>query len=173
MRLLLALFCIPLLVVGCKPKPEDYVGKATVHINEKNFALAIEEYDKLIADHPDSPQAEEAAFTIASLYHNEVRDFRKAVDSYARFAEQYPKAAKAPTALFLVGFVCNDELKDLDRAKKAYERFLELYPQHEMADDAQFELKNLGKSPEELLPPIQEAPATAQKVPASKLAKKN
>jgi TolA-binding protein len=173
MKVLFAVLSISILLIGCKPKPEDYVGKATVHINAKNFALAIEEYDKLIADHPDSPQAEEAAFAIASLYHNDMRDFRKAVDAYARFAEKYPKAERAPTALFLVGFICNDELKDLDRAKKAYEKFLELYPQHEMADDAQFELKNLGKSPEELLPPIQETQTTAAQTPKGKSTKKN
>lgn len=173
MRLLFAALSISLLLVACKPKPDDYMGKAKVHINEKNFALAIEEYEKLIADHPDSPQAEEAAFMIASLYHNEMRDFRKAVDAYAQFAEKYPKSAKAPTALFLVGFVCNDELKDLDRAKQAYEKFIALYPNHDMADDAQFELKNLGKSPEELLPPLQDLPTTAQKTPAAITTKKN
>lgn len=173
MRLLCVALCIAGLLIGCKPKPEDYVGKATVHINNKNFALAIEEYEKLIADHPDSPQAEEGAFMIASLYQNELRDVGKAVDAYARFAEQYPKANKAPTALFLVGFLCNDELKDLDRARKAYEKFIALYPQHEMADDAQFELKNLGKSPEELLPPVQETPATAEKTLPTKPSKKN
>lgn len=173
MRLLFAALSISILVLGCKPKPEDYVGKATMQLNQKNFALAIEEYEKLIKDHPASPQAEEGAFTIASLYHNELRDFPKAINAYESFAEKYPKSARAPTALFLVGFLCNDELKDLDRAKKAYEKFLALYPQHDMADDAQFELKNLGKSPEELLPPIQEPPATVAKTPTSKPAKKN
>ena len=112
-------------------------------------------------------------FMVASLYHNELRDFHTAVNMYQQFAGKYPMSQKAPTALFLVGFLCNDELKDLEGAKKAYEKFLATYPEHEMAKSAMFELQNLGKRPEELLPALQESPAeVAAQKPTVKSGKK-
>ena len=172
MKCSLIVIAIAIAFVGCKPKPDEYLSKAKAQVDAKNYALAIEEYQKLVKDHPDSPQTEEAMFTVASLYHNDLKDFAAAAKAYQAFADKYPKSDKAPTSLFLVGFLYNEELKNLENAKKAYESFLALYPQHEMADDAQFELKNLGKSPEELLPAIpQEPPVAASKT--AKISKKN
>ncbi len=42
-------------------------------------------------------------------------------------------------------------LRDLDECKKYYEEFLEKYPESDFADDAEMSLKNLGKTPEELI----------------------
>ncbi len=141
-----------IMFAGCsKPKPEEYIGKANVAINQKNFTLAIEEFEKLIKDHPDSREAEEALFTIASLRNDETHDFPAAIEAYKRYTAQYPDGKQAPLALFLTGYLYNNELHDSTNARIAYEKFLALYPQHEMAKSADFELRNLGKKPEDLL----------------------
>jgi outer membrane protein assembly factor BamD (BamD/ComL family) len=160
------------LFAGCnKPSPEEYVGKATVAINAKNFNLAVEEYEKLINDHPKSVQAEEAMFTIAKIQSDELKNFPKAIEAYKRYVERYPDAKNAPLAMFLVAYIYHNEMNDLGNAKMAYEAFLAKFPNHEMAQSATFELQNLGKKPEELLPAIQEAaPQTAAQT--SKPAKK-
>jgi outer membrane protein assembly factor BamD (BamD/ComL family) len=146
------------LFAGCsKPTPEEYVGKANVAINEKNFALAVEEYEKLINDHPKSVQAEEAMFTIAKIQGDEVKNFPKAIEAYKRYAERYPEGKNAPLAIFLTAYIYHNELNDLGNAKTAYEAFLAKFPNHEMAQSATFELQNLGKKPEELLPAIQQS----------------
>lgn len=146
------------LLGGCsKPAPEEYVGKATVAINAKNFALAVEEYEKLINDHPKSVQAEEAMFTIAKIQSDELKNFPKAIEAYKRYTEKYPDGKQAPLAMFLTGYVYHNELNDLGNAKTAYEAFLARFPEHEMAASAKFELQNLGKKPEELLPAIQQS----------------
>ncbi len=173
-------FFIPLIVLsivlfaGCsKPTPEEYVGKANVAINEKNFALAVEEYEKLISDHPKSVQAEEAMFTIAKIQSDELKNFPKAIEAYKRYAERYPEGKNTPLAIFLTAYIYHNELNDLGNAKTAYEAFLAKFPNHEMAQSARFELQNLGKKPEELLPAIQQnAPQTAEKSKPSS-AKKN
>ena len=143
-------FSLLILFAGCsKPKPEEYVGKANVAINQKNFQLAIEEFEKLINDHPDSPQAEEALFTIASLRNDEMHDFPAAIQTYKRYSDKYPQGKQAALALFLTGYLYNNELHDSTNAKAAYQKFLATYPDHEMAKSADFELNHLGKKPEE------------------------
>jgi outer membrane protein assembly factor BamD (BamD/ComL family) len=159
---------------GCrKPDPEEYVGKATVAINEKNFNLAIEEYEKLIEDHPQSVQAEEAMFTIAKIQSDELKNFPKAIEAYKRYGEKYPDGKQAALAMFLTAYIYHNELNDLGNAKTAYEAFLAKFPNHEMATSARFELEHLGKKPEELLPTIQqEKPQVASETPSKKSAKK-
>lgn len=52
----------------------------------------------------------------------------------------------------MIGFVYENDLNDLENAKQTYEAFLQKYPNDpDFADDAQMALKNLGKSPEELI----------------------
>jgi TolA-binding protein len=146
-------FMVLALLSGCsKPSPEEYLGKANVAINEKNFNVAIEEYEKLIADHPRSPQAEEAMLAIARIQADELKDYRRAVNSYKRYLDTYPEGKQAPIALFLSAYLYHNELNDLGNAKLMYEQFLAKYPTHEMAVSAKFELENLGKKPEELIP---------------------
>ncbi|MBI5472667.1 MAG: tetratricopeptide repeat protein [Ignavibacteriae bacterium] len=148
---------LTLLLVGCsKPSPEEYMAKAKAARDSSNFTLALEQYEELIANHPKSFLAEEAMFSIASIKSDNLHEFSSAVQAYKRVYETYPDGKRAPLAMFLVGYLNNNEIHDLASAKQAYEDFLAKYPDHEMAVSARFELQNLGKRPEELLPSIQD-----------------
>lgn len=57
----------------------------------------------------------------------------------------------ATKALFLHAFMCDEDLKQYDKAKGLYEQFLQKHPDSDFSDDAEFLLKNLGKSDEEML----------------------
>ena len=74
---------------------------------------------------------------------------------YDEILDDYPDFEKAPTVLFLKAFVYDDQLQDYTNAKKYYELFLEKYPNNEFTDDAEISLKNLGKTPEELIEEFQ------------------
>lgn len=81
-----------------------------------------------------------------------VENFNKATSLYFNIQHELPAHPKAPTALFMMGFVYENDLQDLPKAKAAYEEFLQRFPSDkDYADDAQMALKNLGKSPEELI----------------------
>ena len=54
------------------------------------------------------------------------------------------------------GYVYENEIGDLNAAKKIYEDFIAKYPDDEFADDAAVSIKNLGKSPEELIKEFEE-----------------
>ena len=148
-----ALIILSLLVAGCsKPPAEEYMKKAEDAEKGGLWLVAIGQYQSLIKDHPASLLAEMALFNIAAIQHNNLQNFQAAVDGYKLFVEKYPDGKKAPTAIFLIGFLYHNELKNLDSAKVFYQRFLAKYPDNEMATSAQFEIQNLGKSPDEILP---------------------
>jgi len=116
------------------------------------FGPAVTAYEELLEAHPNSAQAQEGMFRLATIYNNDIRDFSKAVAMYRSYAERFPQGEKTAVAMFLIGYVYHNELQMLDSAKVAYERFLNTYPDHEMAISAQFELNTLGKPPEDLVP---------------------
>jgi len=68
-----------------------------------------------------------------------------------RLYDEFPRYEKRAYGLFLLGFVQENYSGNLDEAKRVYELFLTEFPNHEMADDAKASIKNLGKSPEEII----------------------
>ena len=64
---------------------------------------------------------------------------------------KYKVTPHAAQALFLQGFVCENYLQDLDRAKLLYGRFVQEYPAHPLANDVKTLIRQLGKSPEDLI----------------------
>ena len=71
--------------------------------------------------------------------------FELAVENFKSIAENYADGVRHAESLFMLGFINANDIKDFDEAKKYYTIFVEKYPQHELADDAQYELENLGK----------------------------
>lgn len=73
------------------------------------------------------------------------------ISYFDKIIENYPDYEKIPYCMFLKGFVYENTLKDLENAEEAYRAFIKEYPNHDMTEAAQFSLKNLGKSPEQLI----------------------
>lgn len=152
---------------GCgKPSSDELLQKAQAAEQARDFPLALETYEKIVKADPQSAVAETSMFVMATIHQNETHDHQKAIDLYTGYAAAYPKSSRTPGAMFLVGFIYNNELHNYDSAAAAYRRFLERFPQDPMAKDAQFELDNLGKSPDQLLPPVlhQEKPPKSPSV---------
>ena len=181
MKLYLSFVLCLLFFVSCsKPSAEEYFAIAQkaqqevqesldspMNVQDSLQAVALENYSKLVADHPESELVESSLFNIATIHNNTTHDHQKAVAAYKRYFDLYPDGTQAPLSLFMIGYIYGNELYNLDSAAVAYRRFLDMYPQHEMALSAQFELNNLGKTPDELLPQaagteVATKPATAK-----------
>ncbi len=80
----------------------------------------------------------------------------KALDYYQQAYTTFPNHQRAGEALFMHAFTLDNDLKRYDEAKVLYESFLKKYPEDDFADDAQFLLKNLGKSEEEIFKALEE-----------------
>ena len=164
MKAVYTIFIFAIIAAGCsKPPADDYMKKAREAEKSGLWSVAIENYQLLAKDHPENPLAQTALFSIAAIQQNGLQNSQAAIDGYKSYLDKYPDGEKAATALFLTGFLYHNELKNLDSAKVFYQRFLAKYPQHEMAASAQFELQNLGKSPDEILPKPVVAETTPEK----------
>ena len=75
----------------------------------------------------------------------------QAIKYFEKVYNEYVDYEKRPYALFMKAFVLENQAMQYDEAKKTYEQFIAEFPTHEMVDDAEYSIKNMGKSPEELI----------------------
>lgn len=159
MKQLVALFISALLFVSCSKKSEsDYLKSAEENLNSNKFEEAVADLENFINDYPKSEKAPETLTKLAALYQNkslknlsEKESLEKAAKIYRQIFDDYPSSTKAPTSLFMSAFILANDLKQYHRAEMSYRLFLQKFPEHELADDAQIELDNLGLSPDEIL----------------------
>ncbi len=153
------LFTGVLFINGCSSKSaEDYMKTAQENVKQKKIAEAINNYESVVNEFPESAQAPDALFQIATLYQNkmvknisDVESYKKAEETFRKVYNKYPQAEKAPMALFLSGFILANDLKNFQSATNTYNLFLEKYPNHELASSAKEELSNMGLSPDQIL----------------------
>jgi TolA-binding protein len=152
MRYLIAAIVLVLSFTGCsKPSAEEIFKKGEDAQKIEQYDAAITSYQELIKAYPDSARTPEACYAIASIYQNQKQLYHQAIQAYRQLVEKYPNHATSPSASFLIGFIYNNDLKNIDSARIAYEDFLKRYPMDQLVVSAQFELRNLGKDPAEIL----------------------
>jgi TolA-binding protein len=141
-------------IAGCaKLSENDLWTKVEQTRADGNYDSTIQVCKQILKDYPDGQKTSSAIYSLAETYQDRLQDFRTAVSYYSLFAQKFPNDTLAPAAMFLVGFLYNNDLQMYDSARDAYQQFLDKFPNNELASSARFELTNLGKSPEELLPP--------------------
>ncbi len=114
------------------------------------FIRTAEEYAALVQ--PTNPDKYADLLLKAAGVAKSVGNSAKALELYASVAGKMPQHPKAPMALFMEGFIQENDMGDTAQARARYQAFLAKYPNDpDFADDAQNALKNLGKSPEELI----------------------
>lgn len=164
---IVAIFPILLMftVLGCsKTTDEELMSKAVEEHKSDNVEAALEAYQELIDEFPESPRVPEAMYAKAILYHDKQRDSRRSVEELKKLVAKFPDHATCSNALFLKGFIYNNELKVYDSARVAYEEFLKRFPTSPLVGDARFELENLGKDPAEIIKEtIEKTPKTETK----------
>jgi TolA-binding protein len=158
MNFILILFVVVFSYLGCSKPEETYWNDAVKFHKDGKISEAISSYETVANKYPEGKYAIKAMFEIAKLYHskqlktlNDSESFVKAAYTYEQIFNDYPKSPEAPKALFMKAFIEANDLKDLHKAKLSYEKFIRLFPNNELISSVEQELKNLGKSPEEIL----------------------
>lgn len=121
--------------------------------NQKNKPLAeelVKIYTDFVTTFPKDTLCPEYLFKAADVSRGLGRALH-AVELYVKLIDKYPNSEKAPLALFLQGFIFDNELNDDKKAAELYESFIKKYPNNKFVKDAEFSIKNLGKSDEQLI----------------------
>ena len=164
-RLLFVLVILSGIMVQCSPDPKSKIKDLEKKIGSEDFTLdekGIQTADELIKayisyaeSHQKSPEAPDYLYSAADLSLN-INKSKESIELYNRIIYQYPDCKRAPECLFLVGYIYENYFQNYGKAKEIYESFLVKYPTHDFADDAAISIKNMGKSPEELIRSFEE-----------------
>jgi len=107
-------------------------------------------YCQYVDENPESEKSETYLFKAVDVSMN-LPDVDKTFEIIDKFLAKYPNNSRAPQVMFTKALIYDDNLRDYDKARKCYEMFIEKYPDHELVRDAEASLRNLGKTPEELI----------------------
>jgi len=110
----------------------------------------VSHYEAFVVEYPQDSLAPFYLFKGAEVAMG-MGSSDKAIELYGRVYGEFPDFPKASTSLFLIGFVNETQKKNLAEAQKYYRRFIAEFPKHNLINDAQFSLDNLGKSDEEII----------------------
>jgi len=127
-----------------------YGDKNAVNFDAKIAEGLTKKYNAFAKSFPQDASTPNYMFKSAEVLRS-LRKFNEAAGIYKKIGEKFPNYEKAPHSLFLLGFSYENDLNNLTDAKKCYNEFLKKFPKHELADDVSFSLKNLGKSPDEII----------------------
>lgn len=145
------------------PNLDDYVAGLGKSIFEnpdntginRNASLAyVDACEAYALSMPKAEKSPAYLFKAAEVAKS-LRTFPKSLTLYDWVIDKYPNYEKAGTAMFLKGFIIENNLGDDVKAKEVYDAFLKKYPKHDLADDVEFLIENLGKTDEEILKMIE------------------
>jgi len=120
---------------GMKMRERVYENNKQVYVSEINHNIKGKKYNR----NAEQLFAEGQEFGSKELYYH-------AIKTYEDFLVKFPKHEKASNVKFLIAFTYNNQLSDVENAKKHYNEFLAAYPTDPLKQSAEFELKTLGKS---------------------------
>ena len=127
-----------------------FVNPDKFGINRKAAQSYVDACEAFALAYPDTKEAPEFLYKATEISRT-LRTFTKSLSMYDWIIDEYPQYEKAPTAMFLKGFIIENELNNDEAAMKVYKTFLSRYPDHQLRDDVQFLLDNVGKTDEEIM----------------------
>lgn len=131
-------------------KKREKAFKEDKTVNNRNSFLLMEAYVSFSERFNNRENADEYLFKAGEIAMGEKMTV-EAIRYLTRLYDEFPRYEKRAYGLFLLGFVQENYSGNLDEAKRIYQLFLMEFPNHEMADDAQASIDNLGKTPEEII----------------------
>jgi len=131
-------------------KREKAVNEDSTGVDGQNAAELMEAYGVFAERFPNRANSADRLFMAGELAMS-LNHTTESIKYFEKVYNNYQDYEKRPYALFLKAFVLENQAKQYDLAKEIYQEFIELYPNHPMADDAQYSVLNMGKSPEELI----------------------
>jgi len=159
-QLILCLVAVLLITVSCnsnKSKVEqitklekELMSSRMTKLDTAKAAQLITLYDKFVNEFPKDTLSPVYLFRAADL-NMAINRGNQSVVCLDKIINDYHDYSKVPDCMFLKAFVAENVMHNLALADQYYREFLKEFPTHKLAKDAEASLKNLGKSPEELV----------------------
>jgi TolA-binding protein len=141
-----------LFLFGCSKMTEDELWqKVEQSRTSSNYDSTIQVCQRIVQEYPDGQKAPAALYLLGETYKDGKHDYHTAINYYQVFVKKYPDLNSTPLAMFIIGYIYNNNLQMIDSARIAYQEFVAKFPNHDLVSSAEFELKNLGKSPDEII----------------------
>lgn len=137
-------------------------GDSTINFNPKDVTDLIVAYTNFVRKFPDNEKCPVYLFKAGELAMN-MNLSSQAITNFSKIQRNYPNSERYPYSIFLQAFVYDTQLKNEERAKEFYQKFINEFPNHELADDAQASIENLGKSLDEIIKSFEEKAKTEEK----------
>ena len=120
---------------GMKKRERIYESNRQIFVSKMNHDIKGEKYQR----NAEELFAEGQEYGSNEMYYH-------AIKTYEDFLLQFPKHKKASNVKFLIAFTYNNQLNDVENARKHYNEFMKNFPNDPLKQSAEFELKTLGKS---------------------------
>jgi tetratricopeptide (TPR) repeat protein len=105
---------------------------------EIDYDKAIEKYDQLIKQYPNTYNAAKAHYQIGEIHRTHLRNYNRAIESYKKVVKDYPRQniykgdgyinSLADKAKFMIGKVYLENLKNYDAALETFSEFQKEFP---------------------------------------------
>ena len=160
-NILFMIIAVSALFSGCKPSREKSVldiqnfeknlySQQTFTFNKPKGDSLLKMYNDFITRFPADSLSPKFLFKAANLAITE-GDGNKALALLDQFIQKYPGHPKVPVCAFFKGYVYENLLKNMEQAKENYLVYIEKYPDDAFVKDARMAIKNLGKTPEQMI----------------------
>jgi outer membrane protein assembly factor BamD (BamD/ComL family) len=147
--------------IGCKPSRDKSVldiqkfeknlySQQTISFNKPKGDSLLKMYDDFVTRFPADSLSPVYLFKAINLTITE-GDGNKALSLLDKFMKKYPDHPKVPVCAFFKGYVYENILKNMDLAKENYLIYIEKYPDDVFVKDARMAIKNLGKTPDQMI----------------------
>jgi len=148
MKFILNLLVLAIFLASCQNLTDkDYLNKAEQSLKEENFTTAVEAYQSLIEEYPESNLIPGALWELGRIYQNwrlkdipENKSIDKSVKIYNELYTKYPETDLAPKALNELALIYqNRQIKNLSemesyiKAAATYKKLYDKYPDNDLA----------------------------------------
>lgn len=144
-----------LFALGCGNEKEN-LSKTINELNNSDSLESTENIARLnqalrtyIDKYPKDEHTPDYTY-LAAQTCNGLNEHRMALDYFDKFRNEYPDEKRTADATFIMGFIYANHLQQPDSASLYYQEMIVKYPDHQLTPAAQAEIRNLGKSAEQI-----------------------
>lgn len=114
-----------------------YYVQGEQYYQNKKYQESVAQFEKLIAEFPQSKSAVEAQYNIADIYMFKTEQTGRAISEYQKIIDLHGQTSFAGRSQYKIG-ECYKKLQKYPEAVAAYEKFIANYPQSEFLDYAYY-----------------------------------